>query len=464
MCSDQVATKRVLLEAHGLSKRYEIYARPTDRLKQSLWRGRRQFYEEFWALRDTSVVLHAGETLGLVGQNGAGKSTLLQLLAGTLEPTSGAVRRHGRIAAILELGAGFNPDFSGRENARLNAVLLGIPAGEVGRLLPEIEAFADIGAFFDRPVKTYSSGMYSRLAFAVASSVDPDILIIDEALAVGDARFQAKCFRRLEQFQDRGKAIIFVSHSVDLIVRHCTRALLLDAGRTLTEGMPKDVVHAYLDLLFGKPQGAHPAMACNAVSPGPYKASSASERAHALDAFARHTVTEDRLSAHPGYNPYEYRWGHGGARIIDVCLIAPDRPVDATVFDADAPLTIAVRVGFERAVGAAIVGLTLKTPDGVTVAGTNSRDWTRPGTPISAPPGGTICATFAFTPSLGSGDYLLSLGVAEDIEGEIQPLDRRYDCLNITVMGPGRTTGLADLGIAFHMLPTATMTPVPTLT
>jgi homopolymeric O-antigen transport system ATP-binding protein len=440
---------RMLLEAVGLSKRYEIYREPADRLKQSLWRGKRQFYDEFWALRDVSLQLVAGETLGLIGQNGAGKSTLLQLLAGTLNPTAGTIERHGRIAAILELGAGFSPDFTGRENARLNAALLGIPAPRIGTLLPEIEAFADIGDFFDRPVKLYSSGMYSRLAFAVATAVDPDILIIDEALSVGDARFQAKCFRRLEQFQSNGKAILFVTHSVDLVLRHCNRALLIDHGRAITEGVPKDVVHTYLDLLFGSRSAVKGAAgtAMPVIAIGERVAPRGVD--DLVAAFARVTDRDDRLHSHPAYNRYEYRWGKGGARILDACIVPANHPQDSTILDADAELTVAMRVVFERDVGDVIFGLTLKTPDGVAVAGTNSRDWSRPGTAVAGRTGEIICATFRFKPSLGSGDYLMSLGVAEDADGDIQPLDRRYDCLSVTVVGPGRTTGLADLGIRF---------------
>ena len=454
-------TGRTLLEAEGLSKRYEIYRQPADRLKQSLWRGRRQFYDEFWALREVSLHVTAGETLGLIGQNGAGKSTLLQLLAGTLNPTAGTIQRHGRIAAILELGAGFSPDFTGRENARLNAALLGIPSQQIGTLLPEIEAFADIGDFFDRPVKLYSSGMYSRLAFAVATAVDPDILIIDEALSVGDARFQAKCFRRLEQFQTRGKAILFVTHSVDLVLRHCNRALLIDHGRSIAEGVPKDVVHTYLDLLFGS-RGAAKAVA---VSTTPVASAVTRTAPRAVDdvlsVFARASDRDDRLHAHPAYNRYEYRWGAGGARIVDVCIVPANHPQDSTILDAEAELTLAVRIAFERDIRKAVVGLTLKTPDGVAVAGTNSRDWERPGTPIDGRAGEMVCATFRFRPMLGSGDYLVSLGVAEDVDGEIKPLDRRYDCLNVTVVGPGRTTGLADLGIRFAVASTATAATAP---
>lgn len=437
---------RLLLEARSVSKRYEIYRRPSDRLKQTLWRGRRQFFTEFWALRDVTMGIEAGETLGLIGQNGAGKSTLLQILAGIIAPSSGEVQCNARVAAILELGAGFNPEFTGRENARLNAALLGIPAQRIPALLPDIESFADIGDFFDRPVKLYSSGMFARLAFAVASSVDPDVLIVDEALSVGDARFQAKCFRRLEQFQQSGKGIIFVTHSVDLIVRHCTRAILLDQGRVMTAGEPKDVVHTYLDLLFGTKRRVN---ATEAPSTAPDAASAATSELDDFEQFASNPSPDDRLSAHPAYNANEFRWGHGGAKIIDARMWVEGHAPNTPVVESDSLLMVAVLIRCERRIDSAIVGLTLRTPDGVNVAGTNSRDWRRPGTTVAAQAGEVVCATFRFMPRLGGGDYLLSLGIAENVDGDVRPLDRRYDCLAITVLNPGRTSGLADLGIEF---------------
>jgi lipopolysaccharide transport system ATP-binding protein len=440
-----------LIEAAGISKRYEIYPHPSDRLKQSLWRGRRQFFQEFWALRDVSVRVYPGETVGVIGQNGAGKSTLLQMLAGTLSPTAGHIERRGRVGAILELGAGFNPEFTGRENAKLNAMLLGADASKVADLLPAIEAFADIGEFFDHPVKLYSSGMYSRLAFAVVSTIDPDVLIVDEALAVGDARFQSKCFRRLEEFQESGKGIFFVTHSVDLIVRHCSRAILIDHGRILAEGEPKAVVHRYLDLLFGVQRDAArplPAKSTATAAPTIGTASRAVDSHDDFAAFVHDRSPADVLAHRGTYNRHEFRWGHGGARILDAIVAAKFGGAELSTLDADTPARVAVRVLFERECASAIVGLTIKTPDGVAAAGTNSRDWNKPGTVIRALAGQVLVLTFDFIPRLGSGDYLLSFGVAEDGADGVVPLDRRYDAVSITVIGPGRTTGIADLAIA----------------
>jgi lipopolysaccharide transport system ATP-binding protein len=239
-------TAGLLVSARGLGKAYRIYDRPADRLKQMLFaRFHREYGREFWALRDASLELHRGETLGILGRNGSGKSTLLQLLAGTLAPTTGEVETHGRVAALLELGSGFNPEFTGRENVFLNAAILGIPRAEMARRFDEVAAFADIGDFIDQPVKVYSSGMFVRLAFAVATAVEPDVLILDEALAVGDVFFRQKCYRRLDSLRERGVAIILVSHAATEVEQFCRRAIVLDHGGVIFAGPASEAVKRY---------------------------------------------------------------------------------------------------------------------------------------------------------------------------------------------------------------------------
>jgi len=233
------------IQASDLSKLYRIYSNPRDRLKEYLLRGKRQYHEEFWALRGVSLGVGVGSTLGIIGDNGAGKSTLLQIVAGTVKPTSGIVQTQGRISAILELGAGFNPEFTGRENALMNGAIMGIGQREMERRFPEIAAFAEIGEFIDRPVKMYSSGMYVRLAFAVATSVDPDILIIDEALAVGDQYFQKKCIDRIIEFHESGKTIIFCSHNLYQVRVICEQVVWLRDGRVALMGETQRVVDEY---------------------------------------------------------------------------------------------------------------------------------------------------------------------------------------------------------------------------
>lgn len=241
------------IRVENLSKRYEIYSQPADRLKQMIlprvrrWthRTERAYFREFWALRDVTFDIHRGETVGIIGANGAGKSTLLQLVCGTLYPTEGSLEVHGRIAALLELGAGFNPEFTGKENVYLSGLLYGISEGELRKRFDSIVAFANIGEFIDQPVKTYSSGMYVRLAFAIAAHVDADTLIVDEALSVGDVRFTQKCMRYLHDFQKRG-TLLFVSHDAGAVTGLCSRAIWLDHGRMVMDGTARDTVESYL--------------------------------------------------------------------------------------------------------------------------------------------------------------------------------------------------------------------------
>lgn len=240
----------IAITVENLSKCYHIYDKPRDRLKQILTRGRKQYFREFWALKDVSFGVKRGETVGIVGRNGSGKSTLLQLICGTLNPTHGSVTVSGRIAALLELGSGFNPDFSGRENVYLNASVLGLTQDEINERFDSIAAFADIGEFIEQPIKTYSSGMLVRLAFAVQSQVNPDVLVVDEALAVGDEKFQRKCFARIEQLKADGTSILFVSHSGPQVIELCDKAILIERGTKIMHALPQAVVRSYQRLIY----------------------------------------------------------------------------------------------------------------------------------------------------------------------------------------------------------------------
>lgn len=250
------------IQLESISKCYRIFQNPQDRFKQALLdrfqgvAGRKNaspLYREHWALRDVSFELKPGEAVGILGRNGAGKSTLLQIIVGTLEPTSGSVKTAGRITALLELGSGFNPEFTGCENVFLNAQILGLSREDALARFDDIASFADIGDFIDQPVKTYSSGMMMRLAFAVQTVLDPDVLIVDEALSVGDAKFQDKCFRKLRNLRENGTTILFVSHDINAVTSFCDRAMLLDAGKLVSSGVPINVSKTYLELLYGPP-------------------------------------------------------------------------------------------------------------------------------------------------------------------------------------------------------------------
>jgi len=247
------------IQLSNISKCYRIFHNPQDRFKQALWdrfpailksKKPKQLYREHWALQEVSFEVLPGEAVGILGRNGAGKSTLLQIIAGTLSPTNGVIETAGRITALLELGSGFNPEFTGRENVFHNAQILGLSREEILDRFDEIASFADIGEFLEQPVKTYSSGMMMRLAFSVQTVLDPSILIVDEALAVGDARFQEKCFRKLRELRDRGVSILFVTHDVSSVTTFCDRAVLMEEGRVLNLGKPERIVHQYLEVLY----------------------------------------------------------------------------------------------------------------------------------------------------------------------------------------------------------------------
>lgn len=242
----------VAIAVNRVGKYYHIYEKPLDRLKQSFYRGRRQFYKEFNALDNISFEVNKGETVGIIGRNGSGKSTLLQMICGTLTPTNGEIKLNGRVAALLELGAGFNPEFTGRENVYMNASILGLSKPEINEIYSKILEFAGIGDFIEQPVKTYSSGMYVRLAFAVAINVDPDILIVDEALSVGDMNFQAKCMTAITRIQEGGSTVLFVSHDIQAVKSLCSRCIYLDNGNIKMIGAAGDVAEGYIRDMRGE--------------------------------------------------------------------------------------------------------------------------------------------------------------------------------------------------------------------
>lgn len=239
----------IAIKVENLSKCYKIYEKPIDRLKESIHPLGKKYHREFYALKDVSFEIKKGDLIGIVGKNGSGKSTLLKMITGVVTPTSGNIKVNGRISALLELGAGFNPEFTGLENIYMNGTIMGYSRDEMNERLENIINFADIGDFINQPVRMYSSGMFARLAFALSINVDPDILIVDEALAVGDVRFQQKCYAKFEEFRKNGRTILFVSHSLDVIKMYCNKAILLNDGGLLQEGKPKDVVNFYLKIL-----------------------------------------------------------------------------------------------------------------------------------------------------------------------------------------------------------------------
>ncbi len=441
----------IAISVRNLSKKYHLYDSPKHRLVEALHPFRKKYHRDFWALKDVSFDVRKGETIGIIGKNGSGKSTLLQILCGVLQPTEGEVVVNGRVSALLELGAGFNPEFTGRQNVYLNGAIIGFTKEEMDDRFQAIADFADIGEFIDQPVKTYSSGMFVRLAFAAAINVDPEILVVDEALAVGDAKFQSKCFRKFEEFQDKGKTIMFVTHATEQIVRHCDKAILLSGGMKFSEGDPKDISNIYMDLLFGEDSGPTKA-AVSLKEQGSISGNTADETEssveEALKNFLDDRSGEEMFSLRRSYNKNEYRWGSGRAEIIDYFIVSGQK-ADPTQCDASEELNLYLKVKFNKDVERPIYGLTLKTADGVTVCGTNSRDWDKAGAYVPQKAGYETIVHISFLPKLTSGDYMLSVGVAEDADGDIIPLDRRYDSILIHFSNSNLLSGLVDLGLDF---------------
>ncbi|NDL62310.1 ABC transporter ATP-binding protein [Acerihabitans arboris] len=447
------------IKIDNISKCYQVYESPTRRLKQFivprldhyLGKPPRNYHEDFWALRDISFELPRGQTMGIVGRNGSGKSTLLQIIAGTLSPTGGNVQVNGRVAALLELGAGFNSDFSGRENVYLNASLLGLSREETDIKLDDILAFADIGRFIDSPVRSYSSGMLVRLAFAVQAQIDPEILIVDEALAVGDAKFQAKCFARLKKLKQNGTSILFVSHATEQIVTHCDSAMLLDGGVMKSKGAPRDIVNRYLDILFGKQkiQNSERQAVVKQIDvaiEGEEKRSA--REMQSVNGSNGSMGIADQLNGvyteRPNYNPSEYRWGDRAAEFMDYHLSQAGKSYPSSLIPHE-EIVFSFRVLFRATVVRPIFGFAVKTKEGVTIYNTNS-EWQSVELTDVAQPNEEMIVSVTMPVMLYEGDYFISVGIASSsTEGDVIPHDRRYDSIHLAVGAVTSFTGLADL-------------------
>jgi ABC-type polysaccharide/polyol phosphate transport system ATPase subunit len=402
------------LRVEKVSKQYRIYERPGDRLKESLTRGLLRRHKEFWALRDVAFEIDAGTTVGIVGPNGCGKSTLLQIISGTLAPTHGDVWHEGRIAALLELGAGFDPEFTGVENVYMNASLLGLTRRETDALFPAIERFAEIGPFLYQPVKTYSSGMYVRLAFAIAASVEPDILIIDEALAVGDAVFQHRCLRRINELHERGATVLFVSHDAAAVRALCSRAILLKTGSVIADGKPADVLNLYQKIIMEREQA--------------YEAETGALRSEP-------TQIDESLAP----VSYAYRHGDRSAEIIGAEL------TDATharveIVESGEPLTLRVLARFHHDVDDPVIGFLIRNSHGIHAYGTNTKEQQIEFGAVRSSE--VIEVTFAFDCWLGVDQYTISLAV-HSREG--QAYDWLDAALFVRVTSMTLTEGIANL-------------------
>jgi lipopolysaccharide transport system ATP-binding protein len=412
-------TSAIAVRTHQLSKKYRLFASKRHRLLEALHPWRRAYHREFWALRDVTMEIPRGTTVGILGLNGSGKSTLLQLISSVLQPTAGTVHVEGRVAALLELGAGFNPELTGRENVVLNGTIMGLANDEIAARMESIEQFADIGEFFDQPVRTYSSGMFMRVAFATAIHVDPDVLIIDEALSVGDAKFQEKCYRRFRDFQEAGKTILFVTHDRSVVPRMCNHAILLHKGELIATGEPGRIVDLYAELLtFGQLRSTHArpdarlaALPAGAGSPG----QPAPSVAEPPPPPPQHrppapSVTIDACAANPLYNRYEHRSGNGRAEIIDF-TIRDGQSSNPRTIRTGTRLDIEMRVRFDADITTPNLGLVFNNHEGVVIYGINTAMLKHHVPPARA--GDVRIYCFSICVMMSAGDWFLDFCVAE---------------------------------------------------
>lgn len=405
-----------VIEVSHLTKQYKLYEHNRDRVADALGLGRKAHYTEHLALNDVSLSIRRGETVGIIGTNGSGKSTILKIITGVLTPTRGEVRVNGRISALLELGAGFNMEYNGIENIYLNGTMIGFTEEEIKEKLPAILEFADIGDYVYQPVKMYSSGMFMRLAFALSINIDPEILIVDEALAVGDVFFQAKCFHKFDEFKKAGKTVLFVSHDMSSISKYCDRVILLNQGVKLGEGTPKEMIDIYKRVLVGQYHPEEDGTAPEAPVPG--------------------AVSE---------NPEKLEYGSGKARIAAYDILDGAGKVNSTILKGT-ECTFRMSVEFLEDVKAPIFAFTIKNKYGVEITGTNTMF--EKAFLDSVKKGESKTVTFRQRMDLQGGEYLLSLGVTGYEGEEFTVYHRLYDVMNLTVVSDKNTVGYYDMNSA----------------
>lgn len=443
-------SSEIAIKVDSLSKCYQIYEKPRDRLMQMLMRGRRQYYREFWAVKDISFEIKKGETVGIVGRNGSGKSTLLQMICGTLNPTGGSIQANGRIAALLELGSGFNPEFTGRENVYLNAAVLGLTKEDTEARFDDILAFAEIGSFIDQPVKTYSSGMLVRLAFSVAINVDPQILVVDEALSVGDELFQRKCFSRIEAIKESGATILFVSHSGATIIDLCDRAVLIDSGELLSIGSPKAIVGRYQKLLYAS---AEKRELIRKQIQAPDHLVNAGLGCHAQERKVEQLEDEGsalKESYDPSLRPTStIEYASNGATIeAPVILSLSGERLNNLLRNKTYRYTY--RVAFNNTATNVRFGMLIKTMTGIEIGGAHTANQISAGVPV-VEAGQVFQVEFEFSCRLNPGVYFLNAGVTGSIEGTDTYLHRLLDIEMFRVLPD--STNLATAIIDFGCIP-----------
>lgn len=431
----------IAISVNDVSKMYKLYDNPMDRLKESLGLSRKKKYKEHYALNHVSFQVHKGETVGIIGTNGSGKSTILKIITGVLSPTGGEVSVNGRISALLELGAGFNGEYSGLENVYLNGSMIGFSREEIDAKLQSILDFADIGEFIHQPVKTYSSGMFVRLAFAVAINIDPEILIVDEALSVGDVFFQAKCYRKFEEFKKMGKTILFVSHDLSSIGKYCDRVVLLNKGEKLAEGGAKEMVNLYRRVLVNQYDDAdleEGAENAEAGQDGQLTDGTAGENVSKKEHAGGGRAMKDSLNLNPKVLEYGSKLGE----IVDFA-IRDDTGMITNVIEKGKEFSVQMKVRFQADVNDPIFAFTLKDLKGTEITGTNTMYEHTPVKPQKA--GDVREITFKQIMPLEAGEYMLCLGCTGYKDGDFTVFHRLYDVCNLTVITDKKAVGYFDM-------------------
>ena len=439
--------KDTAIEVKNLTKIYKLYDKPIDRLKDSLGLVRGDRYKEHLALNNVNLTVKKGETVGIIGTNGSGKSTILKIITGVLSPTSGEVNVDGHISALLELGAGFNMEYNGIDNIYLNGMMIGFSEDEITKRLDSILEFADIGDYVYQPVKTYSSGMFVRLAFAVAINIDPEILIVDEALSVGDVFFQAKCYHKFEEFKKQGKTILFVSHDLSSISKYCDRAVLLNQGVLLGEGTPKKMIDIYKQVLVGQyplPSAGDTENLLDdeQIREAAANASDKADKKTGAGAKDKTAAAGKTPSADPATNPDTLEYGDGAASIEEY-YVTDDRGVRTNSIIKGSEFTVHMKVRFKQPVAAPIFAFTFKNIMGIEITGTNSMVEKAFLEPVDA--GDVKEISFTQKMTLQGGEYLISFGVTGFEQNDFTVYHRLYDALNITVVSDKNTVGYYDM-------------------
>lgn len=431
---------KIAIRVDQVEKIYKLYDKPSDRVKEALGFGRGKRHSEYHALKGVSMEIRQGECVGIIGTNGSGKSTILKIITGVLNPTSGSVTVNGRISALLELGAGFNMEYNGIENIYLNGTMIGFSEKEIDEKMDAILEFADIGEYVYQPVKTYSSGMFVRLAFAVAINIDPEILIVDEALSVGDVFFQAKCYHKFEEFKAMGKTIVFVSHDLGSISKYCDRVVLLNQGTKLGEGDPKKMIDTYKQVLVG--QYTAPEQEGGRLLDDEELRSMAAKGIDASKRLQGGEKADSTRAADGSENPELLEYGSGRARITEY-YITDHKGIRTSAILKGASFSIHMKVKMQEDIQSPIFAFTIKNVRGTEITGTNTMFEKAFLEPVKA--GEEKSITFTQNMDLQGGDYLLSLGVTGYEQNDFTVYHRLYDVLNLTVISDKNTVGFYDM-------------------